>query len=254
VQLAVARSALSALHEEVTPADTAIADQQMQTFAEAPASVRKLVRSGFAATAALDRVIPQHWDTPLGRATLDEIHDRSSSRPPQYCVDGWFGSATSGDQALAIVQTATSEPTEQLAEVGFRPLANTSTQLCISETQISQLPDGLGEAFTAPASDSYRAVRYEDPQAGAAVVIFRPFGSQKTPERNSPEFQSFAEQSVAAMLQRGGGLTANVAMQIADVDIDSRFGPGLDEDYLVKAPVAPPVPSAPEIPLPVTGG
>ena len=256
VQLAVARSALRALGEEVTSADTAIADQQMQSFASAPESVKKVLRSGFAATAALDRVIPQHWDTKLGRATLDEIHDRSSQRAAELCISGWIGSTGSEAEALALVQGATSDPTQQLAELGFQPLGGTSTQFCHPVDQLDQLPPGLGEAFDVPASDRYRAVQYDDPQAGPASVIFRPLGRQQTPERNSPEFKAFAEQTVAALLQQGGGLTARVAMGIANVDIDSRFGSGLDADFAIQAPTAPPssTTTVPDLTTPPAGG
>jgi hypothetical protein len=253
VQLAVARSALSALGEEVTPADTTIADSQMQSFAQAPESVKKVLHAGFAATAALDRVIPKHWDTPLGRATLDEIHDRASQTPPQVCVDGWIGAATSEAEALQLVQGATSEPSQQLAQLGFQPLGGSSTQFCHPISDLGQLPEGLADAFDVPAANSFRAVEYDDPQAGRAAVIFRPLGRQVTPERNSPDFQAYAEQSVAAVLQQGGGLTGQVAMQMADVDIDSRFGPGLDDNFIVKPPTAPPT-TAPKATLPATGG
>jgi hypothetical protein len=163
---------------------------------------------------------------------------------------------TTGEaEALALVQGATSDPTQQLAELGFQPLGGSSIQFCHPADQLDQLPPGLGEAFDAPRSERFRAVQYDDPQAGAASVIFRPLGREETPERSSPEFQAFAEQTVAAVLQQGGGLTAQAAMGIANVDIDSRFGSGLDANYVIEAPTAPPTStSVPDPTLPAAGG
>jgi hypothetical protein len=250
VQLAVARSALRDLGEEVTPADTTIAENQMQSFTDAPASVRKVLLSGFEATAALDRVIPQHWDTPLGRATLDEIAKRSATVPERLCIEGWIGAAASEAEALALVQGATSDPSQQLAALGFQPVGSTSTQFCQPVNQLDQLPDGLGAKFDLPASNTFQAVQYDDPQGGPVSVIFRPLGRQKSPARNSPDFQKFAEESVAAVLQQGGGLVGQVALQLADVDIDSRFGPGLDTNFIVKPPAAPPTTAPPTTAVP----
>ncbi len=253
VGLAVAQSALRSLGEEPSAADAAAVDAQMQGFSSAPDDVRATLRAGFEATVALDRVISDHWSSALGRAVLDRIEKDLGEGPPPVCVDGWVGSATGADEALRIVQGATVDPTADLEAIGFAALGRDTERRCFEDSELSAIPAEVAQAFEADASDEFRVVTFDDQQAGPSAVVFRPMGRQALPDRSSDEFKAAAEEYLRQVYQQGGGLTARVALDLADIVIDSRFGSGLDEDFVVlppTAPLQPPSKSAPELVVP----
>ena len=255
VGLAVAQSALRALGAEPSAEDAAAVEAQMQNFSSAPDDVRATLRAGFEATVALDRVISEHWSSALGRAVLDRIAEDLGEGPPPLCVDGWVGAAESADDALEIVEGATVDPTADLEAIGFSALGRDTERRCFEDAELESIPAEVTQAFEADPSDEFRSVTFDDPSAGPTAVVFRPIGRQALPARDSDEFKTAAEEYLRQIYQQGGGLTARVALDLADIVIDSRFGSGLDEDFVVIPPAAPLQPrpqSVPELVVPGT--